>query len=402
MKKFKQLLCLALALTISASLLAACGQKNNGGSKDSDEKVLTYAVEGGSAGEEIALEKGWKVTTLEDQAAALMEVASGTSDAAIIDLLMAGAMIGEGTSYPDLTYTDRLTEEEYGIGCRKGSDLAQYINCVLGDAYQSGTMQKLAQQYGITEELLVPQQESTFTTGEDSDVSYIQQKGTLVVGITEFAPMDYKDENGQWIGFDADLAKLVAERLGVEIQFVVIDWGQKINELDSKAIDVVWNGMTLTDEVLSSMSCSNAYCNNAQVVVLPADVAENYPDAASMADLTFAVESGSAGKTQAEENGFTYTEVVDQATAVLEVSSGTADAAIIDSLMAGAMVGEGTSYADLTYTIQLNTEEYGVGFRKGSDAAAALNEFFRQQWESGAMQALAEQYGVQAALIEQK
>ena len=268
MKKFKQLLCLALALTISASLLAACGQKDNGGSKDSDEKVLTYAVEGGSAGEEIALEKGWKVTTLEDQAAALMEVASGTSDAAIIDLLMAGAMIGEGTSYPDLTYTDRLTEEEYGIGCRKGSDLAQYINCVLGDAYQSGTMQKLAQQYGITEELLVPQQESTFTTGEDSDVSYIQQKGTLVVGITEFAPMDYKDENGQWIGFDADLAKLVAERLGVEIQFVVIDWGQKLNELDSKAIDVVWNGMTLTDGVMSAMACTNAYCKNAQVVVV--------------------------------------------------------------------------------------------------------------------------------------
>ena len=268
MKKFKQLLCLALALTISASLLAACGQKNNGGSKDSDEKVLTYAVEGGSAGEEIALEKGWKVTTLEDQAAALMEVASGTSDAAIIDLLMAGAMIGEGTSYPDLTYTDRLTEEEYGIGCRKGSDLAQYINCVLGDAYQSGTMQKLAQQYGITEELLVPQQESTFTTGEDSDVSYIQQKGTLVVGITEFAPMDYKDENGQWIGFDADLAKLVAERLGVEIQFVVIDWGQKINELDSKAIDVVWNGMTLTDGVTSAMACTKAYAKNAQVVVV--------------------------------------------------------------------------------------------------------------------------------------
>lgn len=270
MKKFKQLLCLALALTISASLLAACGQKDNGGSKDSDEKVLTYAVEGGSAGEEIALEKGWKVTTLEDQAAALMEVASGTSDAAIIDLLMAGAMIGEGTSYPDLTYTDRLTEEEYGIGCRKGSDLAQYINCVLGDAYQSGTMQKLAQQYGITEELLVPQQESTFTTGEDSDVSYIQQKGTLVVGITEFAPMDYKDENGQWIGFDADLAKLVAERLGVEIQFVVIDWGQKINELDSKAIDVVWNGMTLTDGVQTAMTCTPAYCRNAQVIVVPA------------------------------------------------------------------------------------------------------------------------------------
>ena len=80
--------------------------------------------------------------------------------------------------------------------------------------------------------------------------------------------MDYKDENGQWIGFDADLAKLVAERLGVEIQFVVIDWGQKLNELDSKAIDVVWNGMTLTDGVMSAMACTNAYCKNAQVGVV--------------------------------------------------------------------------------------------------------------------------------------
>ena len=128
-------------------------------------------------------------------------------------------------------------------------------------------MQKLAQQYGITEELLVPQQESTFTTGEDSDVSYIQQKGTLVVGITEFAPMDYKDENGQWIGFDADLAKVVAEKLGVEVQFVVIDWDNKIMELDSKNVDVLWNGMTLTDEVKNSMECTNPYFNNAQVVV---------------------------------------------------------------------------------------------------------------------------------------
>ena len=402
MKKFKQLLCLALALTISASLLAACGQKNNGGSKDSDEKVLTYAVEGGSAGEEIALEKGWKVTTLEDQAAALMEVASGTSDAAIIDLLMAGAMIGEGTSYPDLTYTDRLTEEEYGIGCRKGSDLAQYINCVLGDAYQSGTMQKLAQQYGITEELLVPQQESTFTTGEDSDVSYIQQKGTLVVGITEFAPMDYKDENGQWIGFDADMAKVVAEKLGVEVQFVVIDWDNKILELDSKTIDCVWNGMTLTAEVTSAMECSNAYCNNAQVVIVPADKASEYQTVESVKDLTFAAEAGSAGEAELTALGYTVTPVKAQSDALMEVAAGTSDAAVIDSLMAAAMVGEGTGYASLTYTCGLNSEEYGVGFRKGSDLAQKLNEFFQSSYADGSMMQIAETYGVQAAIIEQK
>ena len=240
------------------------------------------------------------------------------------------------------------------------------------------------------------------TGATESDLSYVQDKGTLVVGITEFEPMDYQDESGEWIGFDADLAKAFAESLGVTAEFVEITWDYKVEELESSAIDCVWNGMTLTNEVTSAMECSNAYCNNAQVVVLPADVADQYPDAASMADLSFAVESGSAGQDQADANGFTYTEVLDQATAVLEVESGTADAAIIDSLMAGAMVGEGTSYADLTYTIQLNSEEYGVGFRKGSDLAAALNQFFIDSYADGTMTSLAETYGVQAALIPQE
>ena len=236
----------------------------------------------------------------------------------------------------------------------------------------------------------------------ESDMAYVQDKGTLVVGITNFEPMDYQNESGEWVGFDADLAKAFAESLGVEVVFQEIEWESKVMELDGKTIDVVWNGMTLTDEVLSAMECSNAYCNNAQVVVLPAAEAENYPDAASMAELSFAVESGSAGEDMAIENGFNYTPVIDQATAVIEVSSGTCQAAIIDSLMAAAMVGEGTNYADLTYTISLNSEEYGVGFRKGSDLAAALNEFFVTAWADGTMQELAETYGVTAALIAQE
>ncbi len=235
----------------------------------------------------------------------------------------------------------------------------------------------------------------------ESDLAYVQDKGTLIVGITEFEPMDYQSADGEWIGFDADMAKAFAESLGVTAEFQVIEWDNKVMELDGKTIDVVWNGMTLTDEVLSAMECSNAYCNNAQVVILPAGVADQYPDAASMAELNFAVETGSAGEDMAIENGFAYTPVVDQATAVLEVSSGTCDAAIIDSLMAAAMVGEGTSYADLTYTIQLNSEEYGVGFRKGSDLCAALNEFFVDAYADGTMLEIADTYGVSAALIAQ-
>ncbi len=236
----------------------------------------------------------------------------------------------------------------------------------------------------------------------ESDMAYVQEKGSLIVGITEFEPMDYQNEAGEWIGFDADLARAFADSLGVEAVFQVIEWDNKVMELDGKTIDVVWNGMTLTDEVLSAMECSNAYCNNAQVVILPADSAEDYPDAASMSELNFAVESGSAGEAMAIENGFSYTPVVDQATAVLEVSSGTCQAAIIDSLMAAAMVGEGTSYADLTYTISLNSEEYGVGFRKGSDLVQKLNDFFKASYADGSMLKIAETYGVQAAVIEQK
>lgn len=235
----------------------------------------------------------------------------------------------------------------------------------------------------------------------ESDMAYVQDKGTLIVGITNFEPMDYQDANGEWIGFDADLAKAFGESLGVEVQFQEIEWDNKVMELDGRTIDVVWNGMTLTDEVLSSMECTNAYLNNAQVVILPSAEAENYPDVESLSGLTFAVEAGSAGEKMAIENVFAYTSVVDQATAVLEVESGTCDAAIIDSLMASAMVGEGTSYADLTYTVQLSTEEYGVGFRQGSDLAAALNEFFVTAWEDGTIQSLADTYGVSAALIEQ-
>lgn len=235
----------------------------------------------------------------------------------------------------------------------------------------------------------------------ESDLAYVQDKGTLIVGITEFEPMDYQNADGEWIGFDADLAKLFAQRLGVEVQFQLIDWESKVMELDGRTIDVVWNGMTLTDEVLAAMECSNAYLNNAQVVILPSAEAENYADAESMSGLQFAVESGSAGEQMAIENGFSYTPVTDQATAVLEVESGTCGAAIIDSLMASAMVGEGTNFADLTYTISLNTEEYGVGFRQGSDLAAELNAFFAEIYADGTMQELADQYGVSAALIAQ-
>ena len=241
----------------------------------------------------------------------------------------------------------------------------------------------------------------TESSDTESDMQYVKDKGTLLVGITDFEPMDYKDDSGEWIGFDADMAKAFAESLGVTAEFVEIDWDNKVLELDGKSIDCVWNGMTLTDEVTSSMECTNAYLNNAQVVVVPKDVADKYQDKDSLKDLSFAVEAGSAGEAQVSDLGVEYTSVSSQADALMEVAAGTSDAAVIDSLMAAAMIGEGTGYADLTYTVSLNSEEYGVGFRQGSDLAAALNDFFKASMEDGSMAKCAETYKVQAALIEE-
>ncbi len=233
----------------------------------------------------------------------------------------------------------------------------------------------------------------------DSDT--VIGNGKLVVGITDFAPMDFKDESGNWIGFDADVARLFAASLGVEAEFVEIDWDNKVLELNAGSIDCVWNGMTLTDEVLSSMECSKPYANNAQVVILPKEKAEVIEDNSELTSLTFAVEAGSAGEAVIKELGWACTPVKAQSDALMEVAAGTSDAAVIDALMAAAMVGEGTGYENLAYTFALNSEEYGIGFRKGSDLAEKLNAFLKDAYDKGTLTEIAKKYGVEAAIIAQ-
>lgn len=235
----------------------------------------------------------------------------------------------------------------------------------------------------------------------DGDTAEIISRGKLVIGITDFEPMDYKDENGEWIGFDADLGRLVAADLGIDAEFIEIDWDNKILELNNKSIDCVWNGMTLTDEVKNSMECTNAYCNNAQVVVIASDKAADITDIDSLKDLSFAVEAGSAGEAAAEENGLNYTSVTSQADTLMEVQAGTSDACIIDLLMASAMTGEGTSYPDLAHTLELTTEEYGIGCRKESDLAGFINAELQKFYAEGTLQEVAEKYGLADAVIEQ-
>ena len=232
-----------------------------------------------------------------------------------------------------------------------------------------------------------------------SDLANVEKAGKLIVGVTDFAPMDYKD-NGEWVGFDADLSRKFAEELGVDVEFIEIDWDNKILELNAGTVDCIWNGMTLTPEVEEAMSCTDTYALNAQVVVMPKDKVANYKDAESMKDLSFAVEAGSAGESVGQEAGLNVNAVQNQAAALMEVAAGTSDACIIDKTMADAMTGEGTSYADLAYSVSLSSEEYVVGFRNGSDLTEKLNAMFKAAKEDGTMKALSEKYDNAVSIAE--
>lgn len=230
----------------------------------------------------------------------------------------------------------------------------------------------------------------------DSDYQSIVDKGELVVGITDYAPMDYK-ENGEWTGFDAEFANAVGKKMGVKVKFQEIDWDNKFLELSSNSIDCIWNGMTISPEVKNNTSCSKAYAKNEQIVVMDSKKASKYKKVEDLKDLTFAVESGSAGEAAAKDNNLNTTAVTAQSNALMEVKSGSVDACIIDSTMAEAMTGKGTSYENLTSSVVLTSEEYGVGFRKGSDMTEKFNAYIDELTKDGTLKELSEKYSIQLA-----
>ena len=240
---------------------------------------------------------------------------------------------------------------------------------------------------------------STAASQTESDLDYIKGKGKLVIGYTVYEPMNYTDEQGNFTGFDTELATAVCKKLGVEPDFVEINWDTKVVELDAKSIDCIWNGMTLTDDIMANTATTKAYAKNAQVVVVKEGT--DYTSTADLAGKTVVAEAGSAGETAiAEDAGLAQADYISksvQTDCLMEVAAGTADAAVLDLTLANAMIGQGTDYADLKIVDELNAEEYGVAFRKGSDAAAAADAAFDELKADGTMEALADKYDLALA-----
>ncbi len=231
------------------------------------------------------------------------------------------------------------------------------------------------------------------------DSEYVQSKGMLVVGITDFAPMDYRDGEG-WSGFDADLAEAFAESLGVKAELVEIDWDKKTKLLEEGSIDCIWNGMTITEELQETISCSEPYLSNAQVVVLRGSDAGQYQTADDCQHMLFAVEEGSTGEALLKEMKYRYTSYATQMEALQSVREKKTDAAVIDIIMAEYYTGDGQEFEDLQFSISLNDEKFCVGFRKESDLTQKVNEFLKTAYEDGTISTLADKYGIGNAVLD--
>jgi len=241
---------------------------------------------------------------------------------------------------------------------------------------------------------------------EGSDLEYVMNNGKMVIGYTVYEPMNYTDDNGEFVGFDTEYAKAVCEKLGVEPEFVEINWDTKEVELKAKNIDCVWNGFTITEERKQNIEFTTPYISNKQVVVIKAENKDKYTDTASLsaANLVAEIESAGEGAIKDDENlsKANYVAVAKQTDGLLEVKSGTADAVVLDYTLASAMVGEGTDYADLMIIdgLDLAVEEYGIGFRKGSDLAAKVNEITVELNADGTMDEIAAKYDMSAILVK--
>ena len=261
----KKLLALILCLGM-LFCFCSCGEP--------EAKILVAEKE--SAGETVATTvedfKDFTYTAVDTQAKALMEVNAGTADAAIVDYVMSIGSIGEGTDYEDLVVEGNgYSEEEYGIAFRKGSDLTAKVNEIIRELKASGELAKIAKNYKLDGILLGDKESDAFKEAEkDSDYKYVMDKGELIIGITYFAPMNYMNDKNELVGFETEFAKAVCAKLGVNAKFQEISWSAKETELAAKNIDCIWNGMTITEERATNMSCTIPYMQNKQVKVVKA------------------------------------------------------------------------------------------------------------------------------------
>ncbi len=247
----------------------------------------------------------------------------------------------------------------------------------------------------------------------ESDWAYVQDKGTMTIGVTNYPPMNYLDDAGNWTGFDTEFATAVCESLGVNVEFIEISWEAKETELSSKNIDCLWNGMCITEDRKEMWEISTPYMYNTQAMVMKADKADEI-----MADVSgkkIVAEAGSTGEEKItgamdDANDPTvevmakdyfanseYTGVSSMATALMDVENDVADVAVVDSVIAQGMIeGENSSFTDLVINTdnKFGDQYFGIAFRKGSDICEKVNDAIEDLKANGKLNEIATKYGL--------
>ena len=230
----------------------------------------------------------------------------------------------------------------------------------------------------------------------------------LLCGVTVYEPMDYKNPDGTWTGFDADFARLVGGKIGMKVEFVEINWDSKYMELQSGAINCIWNGFTANDtdddgvKRSDKVDFSYSYMLNEQCVVVKAANAASYTDVSDLTGKTAAAEKGSSGEGVATDSVGETGKVISsdsQIATFIEVKSGAVDCAVVDILLAKSLIGTG-SYSDLAIAdIAMPSEVYAVGFKKGSPLRDKVNAAIKELYDDGSLADLAAKYGLENSLL---
>ncbi len=271
----KKILCLSLVLIMCLFACISCGK-----------------------GEELLIGKTYAPQTA--QSDVLLQLKSGNIDVGVMDSIMAGYYMSQDSAYSDsLMIVEDLTlaTEQYGIAARKGSGLTKKINEALIALAKAGVVDSLAAKYGIATELCIDKNATVepLTASEMVDWNNIVAADKFIVGYTLFAPIAY-EEDGELIGFDIELAELVADYLDLDVEFTIIEWAAKEAKLNGGSIDCIWNGMTINEERLAAMEISIPYLNNKQVAVIRKADKDTYTTVESMKDAIMGAEAGSAGE----------------------------------------------------------------------------------------------------------
>lgn len=243
------------------------------------------------------------------------------------------------------------------------------------------------------------------TAAEGSDLEYVKKKGKLIVGVTEFEPMDFR-KDGKWTGFDAELASLLAKKLGVEAEIQEITWETKEVELEAKSIDCIWNGLTYSDDRAKNMGMTDYYMKNKQCLVVQKKDAADIKNIEALAGKNIAAESTSAGESLILDKlkNSKYIEKTSQLDALTELVAGTVDGVVVDLIMAEYLINKpDSSFSGLEAlpdVLGADEEYYSAAFRKDSDIVAEANALFKEISQDGSLEKLADKYGLSEALIK--